>query len=173
LIRKLVGRVAVVAIVLGMTGAAPMAVAGAVPAAHVASNAISCVVQGFLDDGYGAGSAVSLQPGVTPAPGLEFSQESTGAWRLCYDTQAHLTLLAYPGTWCMANNNGNAELRPCNTHPDELWSLGCNSTSSSCLVINQGTNVLCAGGSVGAEDFVRAASSCSAYHENWQFESTS
>ncbi len=73
----------------------------------------------------------------------------------------------------MANNNGNAELRPCNSHPDQLWSFGCNSTSSSCLVENQGTTVLCAGGGVGAEDFLREAPNCSGYHENWQWESTS
>jgi hypothetical protein len=173
LIRKFLGGVAVMAVALGMTAAAPMALAGAVPAAHVASSADSCTYTGFLNDDYGAGSAVSLKPGVTPAAGLEFFQETTGAWRLCYDTQWHLTLLASPGKWCMADKNGNAVLQSCDTQLDEQWAMICGPSISVCVLFNQATNdsVLCAGGSVGAEDFVRVISNCSAANEDWLFES--
>lgn len=144
----------------------------AAPAAHLASNANACLFQGFLDDGGGTGSAASLKPGVTPAAGEEFFQETTGAWQLCYDSQGRLTLFAHQEQWCMADNNGNAELRGCNTHPDQQWSLNCG--SGGCLVINiSGGDVLCAGGSVDAEDFVKPSASCSTYHEHWQFEGTS
>jgi hypothetical protein len=61
LIRKHLGRVAVVILVVGMTVAAPMAVEGAATAAS--AGVITC---GFLDDGGGSGSASSLPPGATP-----------------------------------------------------------------------------------------------------------
>jgi hypothetical protein len=170
MIHKRLGRVAVVAFVLCMTAAAPITAAEAVPAAYVASNT-NCTLQGFLDDGGGTGSAASLQPGVTPAAGLEFYQETTGAWQLCYDLFGRLTLFAHQEQWCMADNNNNAELRPCNSNLDQKWSLNC--ASGGCIVMNGGGNVLCAGGSVGAEDFVNPPASCSSYHEHWHFESTS
>jgi hypothetical protein len=168
LIRNLLGRVAVVAIVLGMTVAAPMTVAAAAPTTHSASNGDPC---GYLDDGSGNGSAISLLPNETPAGGEQFFQENAGAWQVCYNSNLlQLTLKAYQGTWCIADNNNYAKLRACNGDTDQQWIMGGEVVFSQ---TGSGNSALCAGGGVGSEDLVLVGlANCSAYHSDWLFEST-
>ena len=168
MIRQLLGPIAVVAIVLAMTGAAPMAVAGAVPAAPSASNADQC---GFLDDNGSFGNAASLLPKEHPAGGEFFYQEDIGAWQLCYRPDHHdqLTLYAYQGTWCLADDNANVELRSCNEDLAQQWIQSCD--SNGCLYEPFRGGVLCAGGGVGAQDYVKSELGCSISHEYWGFSS--
>ncbi|HEX5298993.1 MAG TPA: hypothetical protein VFW50_18575 [Streptosporangiaceae bacterium] len=163
MIRKLLGRVAVVASVVGMTVVAPIAVAG--PAVAQAP------ICGFLDDGGGAGSANSLPPGVIGA-GVQFQQVTTGAWRVCWNPpDGHLYMESAP-TWCEADNNGLARLRTCNDTPDDqVWSGP--TASGSFHVKNKNGGYLCADGGVGNPDVVVPLANCSNYHTTWAFESSS
>ena len=167
LIRKLLRRVIVVAIALGTTVGASVAVAGTASVAR--AEVVTC---GFLDDGGGTGSASSLVPGATPMSGAPFAQETTGAWRLCYyPDERWLSLYAYPGVWCMADNGGEAFLRPCNNHSDEQWTGP--TQAGSFKVHNANGGVLCADGGVSFVDLVTAPSNCSDYHQSWGFAVTS
>ena len=164
MIRNLVGRVAVVAMVVGMTVVAPLAVAGVAPAASAQSE-----LCGYLNDGSGFGSASSLPPKAMLIAGTPFSQRISGAWQLCYyPALDEITLYAYQGLWCMADDSGNADLRHCNGNADQQWDGPV--LSGSFKVHNANGGVLCATGGVMFVDTVVAPSNCSDYHQSWAFE---
>ncbi len=143
-----------------------MVVEGAATAASA-----SGTICGFLDDGGGAGSAASLPPNATPTSGLGFEQVNVGAWGLCYDPNtAHLTLYAYQGYWCMADDSGTAKLRLCNGNTDQQWYGVSLAGIDSFQAKNDNGGYLCADGGVGSADKVVPLSDCSTYHSTWRWE---
>lgn len=151
---------------MGMALGVSMTMAAAAPAAHPVPRGVEC---GFLDDGAGAGSANSLLPGEIPSGGEDFFQENNGAWQMCLDSSGRLTLFAHQEQWCEANNNNVPELRGCDNHADQQWSLV---AFNGGVRVKNGDRVLCGGGTPGVQDSITTESGCSNYHQTWAFETT-
>jgi hypothetical protein len=167
LLSKLLSYAAAVTIAAGMTAAGPAVAAGAAPSATLQACGVA---SGFLNDGSGAGSAMSLTPGVTPYDGEQFTQQNdSNAWEMCFHSDHTLGPISAPG-WCAANNNSLVKLRPCNdTHGDQLWYVDPQSNGSFYFQNNFNGGFLCAADGVGSKDTVAALSGCSSYHLTWKF----
>jgi hypothetical protein len=139
-----------------------------VPAAAQGGTDAHRITCGYLDDGNGAGSAASLLPGETPASGESILQENAGAWRTCYfGSSLAIALFADP-TWCYAAPTKDVVLKGCNGFKNQQWTIvGGNEYKNA----STGT-YLCATDGVGSKDTTAPLSQCSAYHSQWQSEST-
>jgi hypothetical protein len=170
MLSKLLSCVAAVTIAAGMTAAAPAMAAAA--ASSVPRQ--TCVARGFLNDGSGQGSALSITPGVGPSAGEQFTQQNdSDAWEMCLHGDHTLQPESAPG-WCAANNDGKVKLRTCDTtHGDQSWFVDPQSGGSFFLQNNFGGGFLCADGGVGSDDTVQApvqSGGCNSfYHQTWEF----
>lgn len=167
---KLVSCIASVTIAAGMTAAAPAM--AAVPASSVPPQA--CVAQGFLNDGSGNGSALSITPGIDPFPAEQFTQQNdSDAWEMCLHGDHTLQPESAAG-WCAAGGGSTVKLRRCDTtQGDQQWFVDDQGGGSFFLENNFGGGFLCAEGGVGSDDAVLApvqSGGCNSfYHQTWKF----
>jgi hypothetical protein len=168
MLSKLVSYVAVaVTVAAGMTAAAPAMAAVSASAAPQQT----CLARGFLNDGSGNGSALSITPGVSPSNGEQFKQQNdSDAWEMCVHTDHTLQPESAAG-WCAENDNGSVKLRHCDdTNGFQTWYFDPQSGQTFFLVNDFDGGDLCADGGVGSDDTVTVNQGYNSdYHETWEF----
>lgn len=174
MISRLLRCAAAVAIAAGVTAAAPAGAAVAAPvAAYTASAPLTCaadaIARGFLNDGSGNGTAMSLLPHTTPYDTEPFSQRSdSDAWEMCYLPDNTLRPEG-ADTKCAANDSGQVKLHACNPGlDDQQWTIP--NVPGSFQVRSHLGGFLCAEGGVTFIDIVTSLAGCSdSYHNTWEF----